>query len=106
MDLHRTIWIFCFIFIFSVSIFATEAPSPPVYEVRMEQAWIPMTDGVRLAATLYMPDGAKPDEKFPALLEYLPYRSACASTFVDLVPVRALRPSVNIPSRSNRMASR
>jgi len=33
-----------------------------------------MSDGVRLSATLYMPDGAKPGEKFPALLEYLPYR--------------------------------
>jgi predicted acyl esterase len=40
----------------------------------MERVWIPMTDGVRLAATLYMPDGAKPGEKFPALLDYLPYR--------------------------------
>jgi uncharacterized protein len=40
----------------------------------MEQAWIRMKDGVRLAATLYMPDGAKAGEKFPALLEYLPYR--------------------------------
>ena len=40
----------------------------------MEPAWIPMADGIRLAATLYMPDGAKPNEKFPALLEYLPYR--------------------------------
>ena len=40
----------------------------------MVKAWIPMNDGVRLAATLYMPDGAKPGEKFPALLEYLPYR--------------------------------
>ncbi|MFZ0759072.1 MAG: CocE/NonD family hydrolase [Candidatus Sulfotelmatobacter sp.] len=45
-----------------------------MYGVRMEQAWIPMKDGIRLAATLYMPDGAKPGEKFPALLEYLPYR--------------------------------
>jgi predicted acyl esterase len=33
-----------------------------------------MKDGIRLAATLYMPDGAKPGDKFPALLEYLPYR--------------------------------
>ena len=35
-----------------------------------------MPDGVRLSATLYMPDAAqvKPGEKFPALLEYLPYR--------------------------------
>jgi len=40
----------------------------------MVQAWIPMKDGVRLAATLYMPDGANPGERFPALLEYLPYR--------------------------------
>ncbi len=40
----------------------------------MVNAWIPMKDGVRLAATLYMPDGAKPGEKFPALLDYLPYR--------------------------------
>ena len=40
----------------------------------MEQASIPMKDGIRLAATLYMPDGARPGEKYPALLEYLPYR--------------------------------
>ncbi len=44
------------------------------YGVRMVQDWIPMPDGIRLAITLYMPDGAKPNEKFPALLEYLPYR--------------------------------
>src|SRR5581483_3625239 len=50
-----------------------EPPSAPTYRVRMEQARIPMKDGVRLAATLYMPE-AKGGEKFPALLEYLPYR--------------------------------
>jgi len=38
------------------------------------QDWIPLTDGVRLAVSLYMPEGAKPDDKFPAILEYLPYR--------------------------------
>ena len=53
---------------------ASDPPSPPIYGVRMEQVWIPMKDGVRLAATLYMPGGAKAGEKFPALLEYLPYR--------------------------------
>jgi predicted acyl esterase len=58
----------------STTVLASEPPSPATYGVRMEQAWIPMKDGVRLAATLYMPDGAKPGEKFPALLEYLPYR--------------------------------
>jgi predicted acyl esterase len=53
---------------------AVEPPSPPAYGVGMVSSWIPMKDGVRLAATLYMPEGAKPGEKFPALLEYLPYR--------------------------------
>ena len=51
-----------------------EGPSPPNYQVKMQPAWIPMKYGVRLAATLYVPQGAKPGDKFPALLEYLPYR--------------------------------
>src|SRR5439155_2495389 len=72
--LAKTASILCFVFIFSSYTRATQPPSPPTYGVRMEQAWIPMKDGVRLAATLYMPDGAKAGEKFPALLEYLPYR--------------------------------
>jgi predicted acyl esterase len=65
------IWI---LFIFSSCALCSEPPSLPTYGVRMEKAWIPMSDGVRLAATLYVPDGAKVTEKFPALLEYLPYR--------------------------------
>src|ERR1700751_5658866 len=48
---------------------------PPTYAtMKKVQATIPMKDGVRLAVNLYMPDGAKPDDKFPAILEYLPYR--------------------------------
>ena len=42
--------------------------------IRIEKSWIPMTDGVRLAITLYSPADAKPADKFPAILEYLPYR--------------------------------
>ena len=72
--LAKVAGIFFFVFSLTLHVFATEPPSPAAYGVRMEQAWIPMTDGIRLAATLYMPDGAKLDEKFPALLEYLPYR--------------------------------
>ncbi len=53
---------------------ASEPPSPATYGVRMEKTWIPIKDGIRLAATLYMPDGAKAGDRFPALLEYLPYR--------------------------------
>ena len=49
----------------------------------MEQQWIPMPDGVRLSATLYMPDNAKAGEKFPALLEYLPYRKDDATAARD-----------------------
>ena len=46
--------------------------SPPQYEISMAEVWIPMPDGVRLAADLYLPTGAEPDERFPVLLEYLP----------------------------------
>lgn len=55
----------------------SEPESLARYNVQMAQAWIPMTDGVRLAANLFMPvnaDGTAPDERFPAILEYLPYR--------------------------------
>jgi len=66
----------------------TSPASPPPYGVRMIQQWIPMPDGVRLAATLYMPDRAKQDQKFPALLEYLPYRKDDATAARDY-PIHA-----------------
>jgi hypothetical protein len=53
---------------------AAVPPSPAAYDVHLEKAWIPMKDGVRLAVTLYMPVARKSGERFPALLEYLPYR--------------------------------
>jgi putative CocE/NonD family hydrolase len=40
----------------------------------MQEAWIPMPDGVKLAADLFMPSGRGSGERFPVLLEYLPYR--------------------------------
>jgi putative CocE/NonD family hydrolase len=52
---------------------ATTAAAP-LYGVRIQKTWIPMPDGVRLAVTLYLPDGAPRGARFPALLEYLPYR--------------------------------
>jgi uncharacterized protein len=39
----------------------------------IEHAWIPMTDGRRLAARLWLPDDAT-EAPVPAILEYLPYR--------------------------------
>ena len=48
--------------------------SPPRFAVAMQEAWIPMADGVRLAADIWRPKGAGADRPFPVLLEYLPYR--------------------------------
>lgn len=70
---HRFLGLLVLVFV-ALPVLAAEPPSPPAYGVRMESAWIPMKDGVRLSATLYMPDGAKRSEKFPAILEYQPYR--------------------------------
>ncbi len=53
---------------------AAVPPSAPAYAVHLEKTWIPMKDGVRLAVTLYRPVPLKPAERFPSLLEYLPYR--------------------------------
>ena len=62
---------------------ALEPPSPPIYNIRMEDTWIQMNDGVRLAVRLYMPDGGKAGEKFPAVLEYDPYRKDDATAARD-----------------------
>jgi len=51
-----------------------QPPSPPAYGVKVERAWIPMKDGVRLAVSLFVPTGGGAAERFPSLLEYLPYR--------------------------------
>jgi putative CocE/NonD family hydrolase len=53
---------------------AAEAASQPDYEFELKEVWIPMPDGVRLAADLYLPKSADPDEVFPVVLEYDPYR--------------------------------
>jgi putative CocE/NonD family hydrolase len=53
---------------------AEQDASPPRYEMTVQEAWIPMPDGVRLAADLFLPQARRPGERFPVLLEYLPYR--------------------------------
>src|SRR5437762_2456009 len=59
-----------------VSFVASGQTSPPtVYKVKLEHVWIPMHDGVRLAAWLYKPVNAPPNEKFPAILKVTPYRN-------------------------------
>ncbi len=50
------------------------ALSEPRFEVALEEARIRMPDGVFLAADIWRPKGAGAKERFPVLLEYLPYR--------------------------------
>jgi predicted acyl esterase len=68
---------------FSSKVSAAPRAPAALHTFRMVQEWIPMTDGVRLSATLYMPDALKAGEKFPALLEYLPYRKDDATAARD-----------------------
>lgn len=49
------------------------APSA-LYNFRIERGWLRMADGVRLAVTYYLPAPRSGAEKFPVLLEMLPYR--------------------------------
>jgi hypothetical protein len=39
----------------------------------IENCWITLSDGCRLAARIWLPDDAEQD-RVPAILEYLPYR--------------------------------
>src|SRR5215207_11311932 len=39
-----------------------------------QRSWIPMEDGVRLAASLFLPEGAEAGRAAPVVLEALPYR--------------------------------
>jgi uncharacterized protein len=48
--------------------------SPPSYDFRIEDGWLKMKDGVRLAATYYTPVARAAGERFPVLFEFLPYR--------------------------------
>ena len=45
--------------------------TPTVHE--LSHVWITMSDGVRLAARIWLPE-AEPSEPVPAVLEYIPYR--------------------------------
>lgn len=46
----------------------------PLYEFTVRREWLTMPDGVRLAATVWRPTPRDSTERFPVLLELLPYR--------------------------------
>jgi predicted acyl esterase len=61
----------------------------------MEDTWIPMKDDVRLAVKLYMPHGAKAGEKFPAVLEYHPYRKDDGPTPIPNTAPSSVKPKAS-----------
>jgi uncharacterized protein len=50
----------------------------------LRDVWIPLSDGVRLSARIWLPEDAE-DAPVPALLEYLPYRKDDATAARDAV---------------------
>ena len=61
------------------------------YSTRViENTWIPMPDGCRLAARIILPDDAE-ENPVPAILEYIPYRKR------DYTAVRDHGPLVTWP---------
>jgi uncharacterized protein len=48
----------------------------------IEHTWIPLSDGTRLAARIWLPEDAE-DDPVPALLEYLPYRKTDGTAVRD-----------------------
>jgi putative CocE/NonD family hydrolase len=51
---------------------------------KIENTWIPMSDGCRLAATIWLPEDAERDP-VPAILEYIPYRKNDARARGDAI---------------------
>ncbi|MFB1036432.1 MAG: CocE/NonD family hydrolase, partial [Sinobacterium sp.] len=46
----------------------------PTYKIRhIEHCWIPMADGIRLSARIWIPEDAE-TKPVPAIFEYIPYR--------------------------------
>ncbi|RTR37984.1 CocE/NonD family hydrolase [Shewanella canadensis] len=49
---------------------------------QIEHCWIPMADGIRLSARIWMPEGAE-TKPVPAIFEYIPYRKRDGSRLRD-----------------------
>lgn len=56
----------------------------PYHVERHEPVWIPMRDGVRLNARLWLPAGAE-NTPVPAILEYIPYRLRDGTALRDAI---------------------
>ena len=54
------------------------------HEFSVREYWIPLHDGVHLSATIFLPQPQKAGERFPAVLEYLPYRKDESPTHIPM----------------------
>jgi uncharacterized protein len=56
----------------------------PLEAVReIEHRWIPLSDGTRLSARIWLPASASAENPVPAILEYIPYRKDDATAAAD-----------------------
>ncbi len=75
------------------------------YDVReIEHVWIPMSDGVRLSARLWLPETAERDP-VPAILEYIPYRKR-DGTRRGTIRAIATGPATAMPRSASTSAGR
>ena len=50
----------------------------------IENSWIPMSDGIRLAARIWLPENAE-IQPVPGILEYIPYRKRDSTAYRDSI---------------------
>jgi hypothetical protein len=70
-------WILCASPVFgdeNTSLDSYQLSSQPMYNISIEKDWLTMNDGVNLSVTYIKPVAMEQKEKFPVLLEMLPYR--------------------------------
>lgn len=75
--MRQCLWIIVILGLFTITAAAgnkSRLPDVTHEGIEIKEVWILMPDGVRLAASLFMPASRKAADRFPVLLEYLPYR--------------------------------
>lgn len=65
---------FCLLDSLPLSAQIPQSPMITPDSMTIREVFIPMPDGVKLAADLYLPAGFQSDRPYPIILEYLPYR--------------------------------
>ena len=77
-----------FAFVWAIPAHALEPrpPRPATHRYTIERTTLAMRDGTRLAATIWSPIPRTPAERFPTILELLPYRKDDSFTLRD-VPI-------------------